>query len=172
MNDPHTIHENQFEIKLSVSYRDIVRYGVFLGCIIIALVVGYLLGKNAGTETENTNTVWRPAVSHSGSTLGTKGVPGSVTPPSAASKPAPAGHTDEFTSQHFFAPITASSLANTENSPENKIATNGRFFASKSGKVYYAVGCKSGNRVKSENRIYFDSSSEAGFEGLKKAARC
>ncbi len=45
-------------------------------------------------------------------------------------------------------------------------------FASKSGSTYYTSGCKSGNRVKPENRVYFDSESDAEDQGYSKSKLC
>jgi hypothetical protein len=46
------------------------------------------------------------------------------------------------------------------------------YLASKSGTKYYPIGCKSANRIKPENRVYFNSVDEAEEEGLTLAAGC
>lgn len=46
------------------------------------------------------------------------------------------------------------------------------FVASKSGTKYYPKGCKSINRIKPENRIYFESKEEAEGSGLTLASSC
>ena len=51
---------------------------------------------------------------------------------------------------------------------ENK---NARFVASKNGSNYYARGCSSANRIKEENRIYFQTQQEAEALGFKRG-RC
>ena len=45
-------------------------------------------------------------------------------------------------------------------------------FGSKSGTKYYYSWCKSGNRVKLENRIYFESKERAEAAGRTIAANC
>jgi hypothetical protein len=46
------------------------------------------------------------------------------------------------------------------------------FAASKTGKSYYPKGCKSLDRVKPENRVYFNSETEAQNAGLSKSTLC
>ncbi len=48
----------------------------------------------------------------------------------------------------------------------------GKIFGSKNGKVYYVEGCTAGNRVKSENRVYFDKPDEAEEEGYTQSKLC
>ncbi len=47
-----------------------------------------------------------------------------------------------------------------------------QIFGSKNGSTYYTPGCKSGNRVKIENRVYFESESSAEDEGYTKSKLC
>ena len=46
------------------------------------------------------------------------------------------------------------------------------FVASKSGTKYYPKGCKGINRIKPENRVYFESKEEAEGSGLTPASSC
>lgn len=46
------------------------------------------------------------------------------------------------------------------------------YVASKSGTKYYPKGCKSINRIKPENRVYFESKEEVEASGLTPAASC
>ncbi len=46
------------------------------------------------------------------------------------------------------------------------------YMASKSGTKYYPIGCKSANRIKPENRVYFNTVDEAEEEGLTLASGC
>mgnify|MGYP000429189504 CR=1 FL=1 len=48
----------------------------------------------------------------------------------------------------------------------------GNYFASRNGTAYYPVGCKAGDRVHSENRIYFGNMSEAELAGYKQSSSC
>lgn len=50
--------------------------------------------------------------------------------------------------------------------------TKSTIFGSKSGTKYYYSWCKSGNRVKLENRVYFESSVHAEKVGRTLAANC
>lgn len=59
---------------------------------------------------------------------------------------------------------------NAKNTLENKGKTT--IFASKNGSKYYYVWCKSGNRVKEENKIYFKDEEEAKKRGFDAAKNC
>lgn len=44
----------------------------------------------------------------------------------------------------------------------------GKYVASKNGKLYYRVGCGASSRIKEENKVFFNSTQDAeqaGFEG-------
>ncbi len=47
-----------------------------------------------------------------------------------------------------------------------------KFLASKNGKKYYPVGCKSANRIKTENRVFFESQGEAERAGYTPSTTC
>jgi hypothetical protein len=47
-----------------------------------------------------------------------------------------------------------------------------KYLASKSGTKYYPIGCKSANRIKPENRVYFNTIDEAEEGGLTLASGC
>lgn len=47
-----------------------------------------------------------------------------------------------------------------------------QLFGSKSGSTYYTPGCKSGNRVKVENRVYFEDEADAEDQGYTKSKLC
>ena len=46
------------------------------------------------------------------------------------------------------------------------------FVASRSGKKYYPSNCGSANRIKPENKIYFDTESEAETKGFTRTETC
>ena len=46
------------------------------------------------------------------------------------------------------------------------------YTASKNGTRYYPIGCKSADRIKEENRVYFMTEEEAQDTGLTRAAGC
>lgn len=50
--------------------------------------------------------------------------------------------------------------------------SSAEFFASKNGTVYYPIACPSGNKIKEENRIYFNTTNEAQGAGYKQSSRC
>lgn len=47
-----------------------------------------------------------------------------------------------------------------------------QFVASKTGTKYYPMGCKSAERIKEENRVYFETEEEAKAAGLEATATC
>lgn len=51
-------------------------------------------------------------------------------------------------------------------------STTQAFITSKSGKVYYPAACKSINRIKPENRVYYSSSSELIARGYTLSKTC
>lgn len=54
---------------------------------------------------------------------------------------------------------------------ETKLQT-GKIIASKNGKRYYYESCNGINRIKPENRIYFDTKEQAEAKGLTLASGC
>lgn len=48
----------------------------------------------------------------------------------------------------------------------------GNFLASINGKAYYPKDCAAANRIKEENRIWFDTKEEAEAQGYKPAQNC
>ena len=50
--------------------------------------------------------------------------------------------------------------------------SNTRFFASKNGSVVYPVGCSLGNRIKEENKVFFETLLQAQDAGYKPAEGC
>lgn len=48
----------------------------------------------------------------------------------------------------------------------------GRYVASKNGKLYYSASCKGANRIKPENRVWFDTESDAQKSGYTWATSC
>lgn len=69
--------------------------------------------------------------------------------------------------------VTSTAKIITPELPELKLdESKYAFVASKSGSVYYPKGCKGINRIKPENRVFFESKEEAERGGLKPAASC
>lgn len=64
-----------------------------------------------------------------------------------------------------------------EKSPYNKAiitenTTQGRYVASKNGKLYYRIGCGSSGRIKEENKVFFGSTQEAESAGFQPSVSC
>lgn len=51
-------------------------------------------------------------------------------------------------------------------------STKGEFIASKNGSKYYPAGCKASNRIRLENRVYFESAIDAKAAGYELSATC
>ncbi len=73
------------------------------------------------------------------------------------------------------------SVSNNSNTFSKNIYTNsnpinntraGKYVASKNGKLYYTLNCAGVKRIKEENKVYFDSASDAEKLGLTKASSC
>jgi hypothetical protein len=60
-------------------------------------------------------------------------------------------------------------LNNLENS---KKSISGNFFASNRGTKYYSISCSAGKTIKEENRIYFNTSTEAQNAGYELSSAC
>lgn len=67
------------------------------------------------------------------------------------------------------------SKTNTEIQKDNVVKPNsnqGQIIASKNGKRYYYKNCGGVNRIKIENRIYFETEQQAEAKGLTLASGC
>jgi hypothetical protein len=49
---------------------------------------------------------------------------------------------------------------------------SGSYFASSRGKKYYPIGCSAGKSIKQENRIYFNTTTEAEKAGYTLSSSC
>lgn len=61
---------------------------------------------------------------------------------------------------------------NPELSTQVSLASMKQFFASKRGKKYYPTGCSAGKSIKTQNRIYFDTSEQAEKAGYSLSTSC
>lgn len=52
------------------------------------------------------------------------------------------------------------------------VPNTGQYVASRNGKKYYPVDCKSANRIKSENRVYFATAALAEAAGYSLTTTC
>ena len=47
-----------------------------------------------------------------------------------------------------------------------------KYVASKNGKLYYPVNCKGANRIKPDNRVWFDTVTDAEKSGYTPSSSC
>lgn len=52
------------------------------------------------------------------------------------------------------------------------IIGEGKYVASKNGKLYYPVNCKGANRIKPDNRVWFDTVTDAEKSGYTPSSSC
>ena len=63
--------------------------------------------------------------------------------------------------------------ANVVSSKQTPVNTTGKnFFASSRGKKYYPLNCAAGKSIKTENRVYFVTASDAEKAGYSLSASC
>jgi hypothetical protein len=63
--------------------------------------------------------------------------------------------------------------SNLNNNLENsQKLISGNFFASNRGTKYYSISCSAGKTIKEENRIYFNTSTEAQSAGYELSSAC
>lgn len=65
-----------------------------------------------------------------------------------------------------------SSIVVRDDKPNKLENSNSKIVASKNGKKYYYSNCKGINRIKPENRIYFETKEQAEAKGLTLASGC
>lgn len=58
------------------------------------------------------------------------------------------------------------------NTPQIQSNIEKNYVASKNGKLYYTVNCKGVNRIKEENRVWFDTASDAEKLGYSMSSSC
>ena len=68
---------------------------------------------------------------------------------------------------NYQAKYTESKLQSTASSSQE-----GKYLASKNGKLYYTASCKASNRIKPENRVWFGTESDAIEAGYSKSSSC
>lgn len=65
-------------------------------------------------------------------------------------------------------PLVASTTPLVEDTKEQM--QNGTYFGSKNGTKFYTVGCKAGDRIKEENKVWFSSVEDATLQGYSPAS--
>jgi len=61
---------------------------------------------------------------------------------------------------------------NSSNLENFEKSVSGNFFASNRGTKYYSISCSAGKTIKEENRIYFNTSTEAQNAGYELSSAC
>jgi hypothetical protein len=61
---------------------------------------------------------------------------------------------------------------NNQKTASASIQSGGKYVASKNGKMYYTATCSGAKRIKSENRVWFDTASDAQKSGYQLASSC
>ena len=59
-----------------------------------------------------------------------------------------------------------------EDNEDEEAAEQGDYVASKNGSKYYLTDCSGANRIKEENKVWFDTVDEAKAEGYEPAKNC
>lgn len=68
--------------------------------------------------------------------------------------------------------IKETSESKDNNDVISNISSSKSIIASKSGKVYYTADCSGSNRIKDENKVYFQTKEEAQSVGLTLSKTC
>lgn len=160
----HTLARMNDNIKLIINKRQVYHAGIVVLFIISSFISGYKLGKKWGeghdVEVESTS------FNSSGDYL---------------------GKNDAMSSLELLGPETKNQASEQELKPIEKLNdsktskvnkdlqdtnTSENFVASRNGTKFYPAGCKSANRIKTENRVYFSNKEEAIKAGLEEATSC
>ncbi len=72
----------------------------------------------------------------------------------------------------YMEPKTADSTSSIPDKRAISLGVGGQFVASKNGAKYYPADCGSANRIKEENKVYFNSTSAAETAGYSLSATC
>jgi methylphosphotriester-DNA--protein-cysteine methyltransferase len=68
---------------------------------------------------------------------------------------------------------TTETTSNTSNTTIQHSATNkGTYVASKSGSAYHFPWCSGAQRIKEENKVWFETKEEAELAGYRPASNC
>lgn len=156
----------------------------------VSLFVGYRIGQLHSTPSNDRTNFVQPrfvqqgsmSEQGSGSLIDTTSAAPVTSDPSWSNKIA----TSEPDGQEHDTDATVNIHRYYEQSPRSSVATNGgetdpptqgsasgrAFVASKNGTKYYPVNCKSADRIKEENKVYFATAEEAELEDLTPASTC
>lgn len=164
----HTLARMNDNIKLLVSKKQLYHAGIVLLIIIISFISGYELGKKWGRSHER---AYDTELSYENQYF-TKGND-SIRLSGANGQDQQTVVEDQSWSKKSD-PVEKSSDSKTSkveiDSPGTGAAQN--FVASRNGTKFYPAGCKSADRIKTENRVYFSTKDEAIRAGLEEATSC
>ncbi len=68
--------------------------------------------------------------------------------------------------------VNSNSVASLPDLGSTSTTSSQNFVASRNGTKFYPAGCKSADRIKTENRVYFSTKDEAIRAGLEEATSC
>ncbi len=67
---------------------------------------------------------------------------------------------------------TIEQVANSLTDSNSSLGQEGQFVASKNGQKYYPFDCASANRIKEENKVYYQTAAEAEADGKELSSQC
>lgn len=155
-------------IKLLVSKKQLYHAGIVILIIIISFISGYELGKKWGRSHEKTQNAelsyGNQYFTRSNDSTGLLGA-SSQDQQIVADHESPSKKSD---------PVEKSSDSKISKVEANSSGTGAdqNFVASRNGTKFYPAGCKSADRIKVENKVYFSTKDEAIRAGLEEATSC
>lgn len=136
-------------IKFQISKKWLINAGIQFILIILACITGFAIGYARGPKWGN------PAGSDSG-----KG-----------SFQSELSYVSKATSG-LGSGLDKASWSGADASARQAETSSGQYIASKTGKKYYPVGCKSADRIKPENIVSFESADQAERAGYSASTQC
>jgi hypothetical protein len=163
-------------IKFQISKKWLIHAGIQLALIILASITGFMIGHSRGPKVANLE--GEPEQVNSGLSYG-------GTNAKAGSESKTSSRYDSLEQVSGSRSLDgADKVVSEPQDSENKIQDDsrqevdqsaqkpGQYVASKIGKKYYPVGCKSADRIKPENQITFESSDQAERAGYEVSTQC
>ena len=181
------------EIKISLSKKDLTYFLISVLLIMMGVGVGYRIGAYSKAHNSNFNHATAsfaqfttpdqlPPGSAQSTTIGESSLP-TISDQSWDSKtpntnnadpvtPTTSNTSEPVTYRYYSDSISGATITSTEINNSTPDTTSNKYIASKNGTKYYPINCKSADRIKAENRVYFASIEEAELEGLSAATTC
>ncbi len=162
------------------SEKESVMNAFKIGSILLLMIISFTFGKLSSMGGERTVSKNVSIYLPSGDLYSKNNAPVSENPLTAYVL---GGATDSY--RALQGPTVTERVTAVENSPEyaqmvssnpnSSLGSNAAregIFGSKNGTTYYTIGCKSGNRIKPENKVYFTSEIDAQDQGYRKSKLC